>query len=239
MRVDAAEAARKVVHDIANFAPSFDAVMITGDLADGGSAQDYALVKDILAPIKVPIFAIPGNHDARRGFREAFEDTLPFAHGPKLDYETICGDVRIIALDTVIEGQVHGGLDEHQLDWLAERLAEQTQFLTLILMHHPAFPSTITTLDDMSLVGGRSRFSAIIAGFSGPLRILSGHIHRPYQTLWNGVWCAVSGGPSFQLALSLEKDAPEPPGIQEPFSYFIHKIEEATAMTVHTRYVAL
>ena len=239
MRPDAADAARKVISDIASFAPRIDAVMITGDLADGGSAEDYALVKDILSPIKVPIFAVPGNHDARVGFRAAFEDSLPFVPGPKLDYSVNCGDLRIIALDTLIEGQIHGGLDDDQIDWLAEHLAEPTDLLTLILMHHPAFPSTIPTLDQMALQGGHTKFEKLIADFAGPLRILSGHIHRPYQTLWNGVWCAVSGGPSFQHALSLDPDAPEPSDTEEPFAYFIHRIEEAAAMTVHTRYVAL
>lgn len=239
VRPDAADAARKVINDIASFVPRIDAVMITGDLADGGSAEDYALVKDILSPIEVPIFAVPGNHDARKGFREAFDDTLPFAPGLNLDYEAICSDLRIIALDTLIEGQIYGGLDDDQIDWLAERLAEPTDLLTLILMHHPAFPSTITALDDMTLKGGRSRFEKLIAGFTDPLKILSGHIHRPYQTLWNGVWCAVSGGPSFQHALSMDRDAPEPSDTKEPFAYFIHRIEEAAAMTVHTRYVEL
>ena len=239
VRLDAAEAARKVINDIANFAPRIDAVMITGDLADGGSAQDYALVKEILSPIDVPIFTVPGNHDARAGFRAAFEDTLPFVPGVKLDYATVCGDLRIIGLDTMIEGQIHGGLDENQIEWLGEHLAEPTDLLTLILMHHPAFPSTITKLDQMALQGGHAKFEKLIAGFVGPLRILSGHIHRPYQTLWNGVWCAVSGGPSFQHALNMDPDAPEPADTKEPFAYFIHRIEEAAAMTVHTRYVAL
>ena len=239
VRSDIVEATRKVVADIANFSPRIDAVMITGDLADGGSADDYALVKDILSPIKVPIFAVPGNHDARMGFRAAFEDRLPFGPGPKLDYETSIADLRIIALDTLIEGEVPGGLDDGQIDWLAERLAETTERLTLILMHHPAFPSTIKTLDQMALLGGHSKFETLITQYRGPLRILSGHIHRPYQTLWNGVWCAVSGGPSFQHALKMAHDAPEPSNLDEPFAYFILRIEEAAAMTVHTRYVAL
>ena len=239
VRPDAADAARKVIEDIAGFSPRIDAVMITGDLADGGSAEDYALVKDILSPIKVPIFAVPGNHDAREGFRAAFHSTLPFVPGPKLDYTTECGALRIIALDTLIEGQIHGGLDDNQIAWLAKQLAAPTDLLTLILMHHPAFPSTITALDQMALRDGRSEFEELVAGFAGPLRILSGHIHRPYQTLWNGVWCAVSGGPSFQHALKMDRDAPEPSITKEPFAYFIHRIEEAAAVTVHTRYVEL
>jgi len=239
VRPDVVDATRKVIADIAGFSPRIDAVMITGDLADGGTAQDYALVQDILSPLDVPVFAVPGNHDARAGFRAAFEGTLPFRPGIKLDYETFCGDLRIIALDTLIEGQVHGGLDDSQIDWLADRLADVTDRLTFILMHHPAFPSTIAALDRMALRGGQSRFESLIAAYPGPLRILSGHIHRPYQAQWNGVWCAVSGGPSFQHALDMTDKAPEPSVTKEPFAYYLHRIEEAATVTVHTRYVAL
>ena len=239
VRPDAADAARKVVDDIVTFSPHIDAVMITGDLADGGSTEDYELVKDILSPIKVPIFAVPGNHDARIGFQKAFKNKLPFLSGPKLDYVTICGNVRIIALDTLIEGQIYGGLDDEQISWLAALLAETTDLLTVILMHHPAFPSAITKLDQMALQDGYSKFEKLISSFTRPLRILSGHIHRPFQTLWHGVFCAVSGGPAFQHALTLHPDADEPSIVAEPYAYFIHRITDATSVSIHTRYVAL
>ncbi len=239
VRPDVAEATRRVVADIAGFSPRFDAVFVTGDLADGGSPDDYALVREILSPIEVPVFAVPGNHDARAGFRAAFEDRLPFRPGPKLDYEADCGDLRILGLDTLIEGEVHGGLDDGQIDWLAGRLAEVTDRLTLILMHHPAFPSMIAALDQMALKVGQSGFSRLVAEYPGPLRILSGHIHRPFQTQWNGIWCAVSGGPAFQHALDMTDAALDPSIAEEPFAYFIHRIQEAATVTVHPRYVAL
>jgi len=239
VRSDAVDAARKVIADIVDFSPQIDAVMITGDLTDGGSQEDYALLKDLLSPITVPIFVVPGNHDSRDRFRAAFEDTLPFGHGPYLDYEAICGDLRIIALDTLIEGQIYGGLDDIQISWLADRLASYTDRLTIVLMHHPAFPSTIKALDQMTMRVGHEEFTALIDNYAGPLRILSGHIHRPFQTLWNGRWCSVSGGPAFQRALKLTDDAQEPSDTTEPFSYFIHRIDDHTAITVHTRYLEL
>ena len=76
VRTDAADAARKVVADIAAHQPVFDAVIFTGDLVDGGSTADYALMKDILAPLHMPIFVVPGNHDKRDSMRAAFQDTV-------------------------------------------------------------------------------------------------------------------------------------------------------------------
>ncbi|AGI66491.1 putative calcineurin-like phosphoesterase [Octadecabacter antarcticus 307] len=239
VRPDAADAARKVVADIAAFTPQIGAVMFTGDLTDGGSAEDYALLTDILSPLDVPVFVVPGNHDARPGMRASFAGKLPFEADPFLNYEAWFNDIRILALDTLWDGQIAGRLDQTQLVWLAERLAVPHHGLTLILMHHPAFPSQMAPLDAMTLQDGRADFERLIANYNEPLRILSGHIHRPFQTLWHGVFCAVSGGPAFQHALTLDPDADEPGIVAEPYAYFIHRITDATSVSIHTRYVAL
>lgn len=239
VRSDAADAARKVIADIAAFTPKIEAIMFTGDLTDGGSSKDYALLADILAPIDVPIFVIPGNHDKREGLRAAFQEKLPFGSGAFLNYEGYFKDIRILALDTLLEGQTHGALDPTQLAWLEGKLAEPTRGLTLVLMHHPAFPSTITPLDNMALLDGRDAFAGLIAAYKGPLRILAGHIHRPFQTIWNGVFCAVSGGPAFQHALALDPTAAEPTTISEPYAYFIHRITDEKSVSIHTRYVEI
>lgn len=239
VRPDAADAARKVVADLAGFTPGIDAVMLTGDLTDGGSVDDYALLMDILSPIDVPIFVVPGNHDARPGLRTAFADALPFGTGPFLNYQARLGDIRILALDTLWDGHVAGRLDGAQLDWLGEVLAEDHAGLTLILMHHPGFPSQMPALDAMTLQEGRGKFEQLIAAYERPLRILAGHIHRPFQTLWHGAFCAVSGGSAFQHALALGNRTAEPGIVREPYAYFIHRITGPTSVSIHTRYVEL
>lgn len=239
VRLDAADVARKIVADLAAFTPAIDAVLFTGDLTDGGSAADYALLRDILSPLNMPVLVVPGNHDKRDGLRAAFAAELPFGAGPRLDYEMQLGDIRVLALDTVKAGHVEGELTAPQLDWLAAKLAEKTAGLTLILMHHPAFPSCVDALDAMALQAGRAEFAKLIAGYDGPLRILSGHIHRPFQALWQGKFCATGGSPVFQHELQLVPGADEPGAAKEPYRYFLHKIDGPDAVTIHSRYVAL
>lgn len=239
VRPDAEAAARKVVADIAGLRPGVDAVLFTGDLTDGGSPEDYVLLLDILSPLRMPVFVVPGNHDRRATLRAAFAGRLPLGDGPRLDYEARVGEVRILALDTLIEGRIEGALSPDQLAWLADRLRQPWGGLTLILMHHPAFPSGVPTLDAMALREGRAELGRIVAGHSGPLRILSGHIHRPFQALWNGALCAVAGSPAFQHRLDLDPAAAEPGAVAEPYAYFIHKIDGATGVAIHARYVTL
>lgn len=239
VRPDAEAAARKVVDDIVRANPVFDAVCLTGDLVDGGSDDDYALLRDILAPIRAPVFVVPGNHDRRDTLRAAFSDRIDFAGTTTLHYEAQLGAVRILALDTLIEGQIPGRLDVPQLSWLAERLKTVTEGPTLILMHHPAFPSGVRGLDAMSLIEGREELGALVRAYPGTLRILSGHIHRPYNAIWNGAYCAVAGSPAFQHALDLDPAAPEPGPVPEPYAYYIHRLDDAGTFTVHTRYLTL
>lgn len=239
VRADAEAAARKIVADLVALSPSVDAVCLTGDLTDGGSVEDYALLNDILAPIKVPVLVVPGNHDRRDTLRAAFADRLPFVGDTTLHYETRIGDIRVLALDTLVDGRVHGELDAAQLQWLRDKLSTVTPGPTLILMHHPAFPSWIRALDDMSLLSGKSEFAEIVRAYPGVLRILSGHIHRPYHAMWNGAFCAVAGSPAFQIGLDLGPDAPEPGPIIEPYAYFIHRLDDADGFAVHARYVTL
>lgn len=239
VRGDIVEACRRIVADIAGLTPAVDIVLLTGDLADGGSSADYALLKDVLAPLEVPVLVVPGNHDKRQTLREAFGHALPFGEGPYLNYEAWHGGVRILALDTLVEGKVYGALSPDQLDWLAARLATPIDQLTLICLHHPPFPSGIASLDRMALIEGAERFGEIIGAYRGPLRIHAGHIHRPFHTLWRGVFCAVGGSPAFQHELDLAASEAEPGAIAEPYAYFLHQIESPASIRVHTRYVAL
>lgn len=71
----------RLIRDVAAFQPGFDAVLITGDVADGGSEEDYALVRRLLAPLEVPILVVPGNHDRRETMRRSFADLVPFEVG--------------------------------------------------------------------------------------------------------------------------------------------------------------
>ncbi|MEO1460581.1 MAG: metallophosphoesterase, partial [Pseudomonadota bacterium] len=47
-----------------------DAVVLTGDLTDLAEPVEYDAFREIMAPLEPPLFAIPGNHDARAPMRK-------------------------------------------------------------------------------------------------------------------------------------------------------------------------
>jgi 3',5'-cyclic-AMP phosphodiesterase len=239
VRLDASEAARRVVDDIAAFRPGIDCVIFTGDLTDGGSTEDYAVLSDLLAPLSMPLIVVPGNHDKRPTLRRAFSDRVPFQDGDFLHYETELAGLRILALDTLVDGRVEGRLCPPRLTWLEDRLSRPSTGPLLIAMHHPPFPSGIKELDDMALVGGATRMGELIAAQRGSVRILCGHIHRPIHALWNGAFAATAGSPAFQVDLDLDPDAHEPGPVSEPYAYYVHHLDANGNFAVHTRYVRI
>src|SRR2546423_695674 len=47
-----------------------DLVLATGDLTDSGRAEEYAHLRELLAPLPMPVYFIPGNHDERADLPE-------------------------------------------------------------------------------------------------------------------------------------------------------------------------
>ena len=54
--------------------PRPDLVVATGDLVDAGSAAEYGHLRRLLAPLDLPLFLLPGNHDSRDELARAFPD---------------------------------------------------------------------------------------------------------------------------------------------------------------------
>ncbi len=239
IRPDIAEALRRIVADIEAFTPAIDAVVLTGDLTEGGTKEDYALLRELLAPLSAKVLAIPGNHDLRSNFRQAFSDILPFDDREFVHYEIVHGGIRFLALDTVFEGRVEGGLCPQRLAWIEKKLSQSFAGLTTILMHHPPHTSGLTFFDHIGLIEGREEFGRMVALYGDKLNIMCGHIHRPTQAMWNGAFLAVAGSPAFQTHLDLREVAIEPTVVDIPYAYFIYNSDKGGNFAVHPRYVTL
>ena len=118
-----------------------DAVIVSGDLSDDGSEESYARFKRLLAPLDLPTYVIPGNHDIREPLRRAFASDLPVA-GP-LNWARKEGDIHLIGLDTLVEGHGHGTLSPETLAFLGDALARADGSAVLLALHHPPFASGI------------------------------------------------------------------------------------------------
>lgn len=216
-RVDTAALLKQCVADIVLLEPQPDLIVITGDLVDLGHPDEYAYLRELLAPLKQPLLVVPGNHDERDAFRAAFADQGYLPAQGFLQYAIDDGyPMRIIGLDTLVPNEGRGELCTERLAWLDETLARHPDRPTLVLMHHPPFRTGIGHMDKIGL-SGRDEFEAIVARHEQIELILCGHLHRNIQTRVGGRATMTSPSTAHQVALDLRDTAPscfrmEPPG---------------------------
>jgi len=73
-RIDTAGYLERAVAHLLRLDPRPDIVLATGDLVEGGKPEEYARLRRLLAPLPMPLYVIPGNHDGRDALRAAFAD---------------------------------------------------------------------------------------------------------------------------------------------------------------------
>ncbi|HKI97852.1 MAG TPA: phosphodiesterase [bacterium] len=230
--VDTTAALRRAVAHLRGLAPQPDIVLLTGDLVDSVEPAGYRLLREVLAPLPMPVFAIPGNHDDRELLRAAFgEDGYLPAHGEFLHYVVEDFPLRLIGLDTHTPGEVGGSLCETRLTWLAEQLEEAEDHPTLLFMHHPPFHTGLP-LDRYGFPGAES-LGVLVERHRQVRRIVCGHIHRPVQTLWHGVLASTCPATAFQIALELDA-APRSHIAMEPPALQLHAWHPETGIVSHT-----
>src|SRR5204863_3855293 len=71
---DTAQYLARAVAALDALVPRPDVTVVTGDLVDHGEPAEYGQLRRLLAPLQMPVFVIPGNHDDREKLREAFRD---------------------------------------------------------------------------------------------------------------------------------------------------------------------
>jgi 3',5'-cyclic AMP phosphodiesterase CpdA len=162
-----------------------DAVLLSGDLTDNAEPAEYEAVREELAPLRAPLFPLPGNHDARAPLREAFG--LAGAAEDRVDYAAELGPLRLLVLDSTVPGRVEGGLEPAALAWLAAELAAAPQLPTVVAMHHPPLATGIPAWDGINLgAGERASLGEVVARHPQVRAIVGGHLHSPAAAILGG-----------------------------------------------------
>ena len=167
--VDCAAMLARCVEEILRLPQRPDVLVVTGDLVDFGRVKEYQHLRRLLAPLPMPYYLLPGNHDERGALRSVFADHAYLAQcEPYVQYAIEDWPLRLVALDTVIPGEGGGRVDDERLAWLEETLAESKK-PTLLVMHHPPFPTLIGHMDRIGLEGSENH-RAPPAGGAHPVR---------------------------------------------------------------------
>ena len=123
--VDTAGFLSRAVDAINRLDPLPDIAVITGDLVDRGEPAEYEHLRRLIAPLRMPVFVIPGNHDARAPLRAAFGASGYLGGDGFIQYAVEEYPLRLVALDTLVAGKHHGELCADRLTWLNRTLAAE------------------------------------------------------------------------------------------------------------------
>ena len=212
---DSAAGFAAVVEAIAAMRPRPDALLVSGDIADNAADDEYALARELLAPLSAPTYVLPGNDDSRETLRRHFD--LPGTGGEPVQYSVELGPSRLVVLDSTCPGVDRGELDEARLDWLEAELATAPAVPTLIAMHHPPLITGSLAWDAICLSASHRRMLGVAVGRHRQVRrIVAGHVHRMIAGELAG--CSVLTVPStfMQAMPSFSSDklecAARPPG---------------------------
>lgn len=231
--VDTEAMLRAAVDSIVALPRRPDLVLATGDLTESGLVEEYHLLRDILKPLPMPVYVIPGNHDRREGLRQVFgaDGYLP-KDGAYLHYTIEDRPLRLIGLDTIVPGKGHGEMDAARLAWLEARLNEQPDRPTLVFMHHPPFPTGLQHMDSINCRNGAA-LATLLRGYSNIERVVCGHHHRTITIRWAGTVGSVAPSVAHQIVLDLmpHDDATF---IMEPPGYHLHLWQPEFGIITHT-----
>lgn len=219
-RIDTAPYLRRAVQSVLRLRQQPEAVVITGDLTDFGRPEEYAHLAELLAPLEMPVYLLPGNHDDRDAMRRGFPShTYLGEEGGFIQYSVQVGGVRLVTLDTATPGYSHGTLCGRRLEWLEAELEAQRHQPVVVAMHHPPFETLIGHMDKIGLLQGGSELAAVLQRFDNVERVICGHLHRAIDVRFGGTIACTSPAPGHQVALDLDPQAAsqwmlEPPGFR-------------------------
>jgi len=237
-RVDTAAYLERCVARLIALAPKPEALVITGDLVDMGTLEEYEALKKLLAPLTMPVYLLVGNHDERQALREVFADHA-YLHtgGEFVHYAVDVGPLRLIALDSQMPRQGGGHLCETRLTWLDAQLAASQGRPVVLALHHPPFVSGIGHMDRQRLDPASAKeLAAIVSRYPNVERVICGHVHRPIFTRFGGTIAAAVPAPAHQVALDLRKDAPSAFRLEPP-AFALHQYAAETGIVTHHAYV--
>ena len=200
---DTAAHLRRAVERLNALDPQPEVIIHSGDLADRGRPAQYAYARSLLAPLRAPLYIIPGNHDNARELERAFPDAIGAVRARNsLSYVVDDFPVRIIGLDSTSPTWSGALFDAERLAWLARTLRAEPERPTFLFTHHPPLRTGMHYLDIFGIRGGQE-FAQIVGANLQIVRIACGHIHVGVDFPWSGTTVTASASTATQYVPEL------------------------------------
>lgn len=171
-----------------------DLVVITGDVGlHLGTLETYREYKEMLHHLPCDYLLLPGNHDQRSLFAEAFGRRYQgTAEYPWLDRRVEVGGLTMLLVDTA-DAHVH----PRQLQWLDSMLSEQAAAAQrgegarklLLWTHHPTITGFHRFMDASYPLENAAEVRELLQRYGDTLdlHLFCGHYHCEHAHQWHGI----------------------------------------------------
>jgi 3',5'-cyclic AMP phosphodiesterase CpdA len=220
-RVDTAAALQRCIAELNRLRPRPALVVISGDICDTPSAEEYDHARRLLEALEIPFVLTAGNHDDRAQLRAAFPQA-DAAGTDAINLVRSVGELDVVIADTSVPRAAHGFLEADTLHWLDATLSSAPDRPALLFMHHPPFVAGIAHMDANNLRNA-GELGAIAGRHKRLQLIATGHLHRAISTSFAGIQTTVCPAPNHAIALDLEDRLPLSFQIEPPaFHLHVH-----------------
>lgn len=203
--VDTPQMLMECIEHICSLSWKPDAIVISGDLADSGDVNAYALLQSLLKKLPGPLFVLPGNHDKRDHLLHYLADYCPVDPeiAPYICYTYDALPMRIIVFDSTHPGSHSGHLHPPVAQWLENKLSEKPEKPTLVFSHHVPFLTGFGAMDEP--YANSKQLEQILMRFP-KVRLCCGHIHRPITTTFGGNVAVSCPSVAMQIEMDLSQE---------------------------------
>ncbi len=231
-----AESLARCVDHINQLNPQPELVLVTGDITNGGLAEEAEQAVKVLNRLRHPFYIVPGNHDDRSTLRSVFGGrACPSKTGDFINYVIEGYDIRLIGMDSTVPGAPGGKICKTRAMWLDARLDECTEKATIIFMHHPPVKCGVLETDEDGFEGV-ALLGAVIQKYTNIERVICGHIHLEAHAAWRGTVVSTAPSTGMQLVLDLTMTQPSAFVLADP-GYQLHYWTPEKHLVTHTIYV--
>ncbi len=163
---------------------TYDVVVITGDLTEEGTIDEYQEIKTSLNQLfNCPIIATPGNHDNLQNFQSGYDPLFKV-----LEYD----DYVFVSFNSASTINDHGLIEDDTVSELDQILKQYQDKKIILITHHHLIQEQFA----MPSATYSEYFEAVLRKHQ-IFMILTGHTHHAYKGTYLGIPYYASGSLSF------------------------------------------
>lgn len=169
-----------------------------GDMVAHGYPEEWVAFRKIQTALKIPFYAVPGNHDVYAGrgiYARQISEVASAAEATSFSAARLYYSLDVAGVHFVVLDNARGRISQEHREWLSSDLAGNAQKRIFLFMHQAprakvsehtmaGDANQATAAAELLSLARRSRVSALFAG----------HIHGFHEEDLDGVRLIVSGG---------------------------------------------